>query len=267
MSVFDYKAGTTAYFKDINLGLDVGVLGLMSSTLAEMQAIALALECIPLSSSVYLYLDSQSVLDACRLKLGLVCPDFCNQCWIEYWYVINIICNKNLKVSWHKVKGYSGQFFSPCLSKCFLMTDGNIVSGNSRHFLGSGSKFLTSSLLSEHSDLHMATGFISRSSVNICTYFIKALYHHLWFCEAVSIFYDLKIASLEVVKFVHFLSLAFKENICSAPISVFGLALGLSAGVVKLLGINEAFDICFGFCQSDFFFSGIDNPVSVHIAV
>ncbi|KAG9292063.1 hypothetical protein G9A89_017963 [Geosiphon pyriformis] len=124
------KAGTAAFFKDINLGLDINVLGLMSSTLAEIQAIALVLECIPLSSSVHLYSDSQSALDACKSELDL-----------------------NLRVSWHKVKSYSGisgnecantitgaasissQFFHPYLSEHFLMADGSIVSGNFRHFV------------------------------------------------------------------------------------------------------------------------------------
>ncbi|KAG9298078.1 hypothetical protein G9A89_018161 [Geosiphon pyriformis] len=73
-----YRASTGVFFKDIELGLDVSVLGLMSSTLAEMQAIALTLECVSPSSSVRLFSDSQSVLDACKSKLGLICPDFCN---------------------------------------------------------------------------------------------------------------------------------------------------------------------------------------------
>ncbi|KAG9300605.1 hypothetical protein G9A89_005205 [Geosiphon pyriformis] len=74
------KAGIAAFFEDINLSLGISVLGLMSYTLAEMQAIALALECVLLSSSVYLYLDSQSVLNACSLELNLVHSDFHNWC-------------------------------------------------------------------------------------------------------------------------------------------------------------------------------------------
>ncbi|KAG9287941.1 hypothetical protein G9A89_017536 [Geosiphon pyriformis] len=72
------KAGAAAFFEDIGLGLNIGISGLMSSTLAELQAIALALECVLLSSSVYLFSDSQSVLNVCKTKLGLVCPDFHN---------------------------------------------------------------------------------------------------------------------------------------------------------------------------------------------
>ncbi|KAG9299186.1 hypothetical protein G9A89_013834 [Geosiphon pyriformis] len=53
-----YKAGTAVFFEDIDLGLGIGILSLMSSTLAEMQAIALALECVPLSSFVHLFSNS-----------------------------------------------------------------------------------------------------------------------------------------------------------------------------------------------------------------
>ncbi|KAG9298876.1 hypothetical protein G9A89_015897 [Geosiphon pyriformis] len=61
--------------------------------------------------------------------------------------------SKNLKVKWHKVKNHSGilgndcadsitnaAFFSgwylpPCVSEHFLLADGGVVSGNSRHFI------------------------------------------------------------------------------------------------------------------------------------
>ncbi|KAG9298241.1 hypothetical protein G9A89_002729 [Geosiphon pyriformis] len=94
--------------RDIDLGLGIGVLGLLFSTLAEMQAIALALECVPPSSSVHLFSNSQTALDACKSELGLVCPDFYNPCWVKHQLIMNTICNKNLKMNWHKVKDYSG---------------------------------------------------------------------------------------------------------------------------------------------------------------
>ncbi|KAG9300878.1 hypothetical protein G9A89_015334 [Geosiphon pyriformis] len=97
------KASTAAFFKDINLGLEVGVLGLMLSTMAKLQAIVLALECVPLFSSVHLFLDSQSALDAYKSELNLVYFDFYNQCWIKCWHIVNVICNKNLRVNWHKM--------------------------------------------------------------------------------------------------------------------------------------------------------------------
>ncbi|KAG9294261.1 hypothetical protein G9A89_021620 [Geosiphon pyriformis] len=190
----NYSAGVAAFFEDIGLGLGVGVMSLMSSILVESQAIVLALECVLLSSSVHLFLDSQSALDAYKSELGLVAPDFCN--------------HKNLKISWHKVKGHSGVLENKCadmivgtaslsgwchpphMDEHFIVADDNIVSGNSRHFeIGSGCKFLETCLLSEvdwirfslvwHLDLHMDTGFTSRLSSYAHTYFIKALHYHL----------------------------------------------------------------------------------------
>ncbi|KAG9303344.1 hypothetical protein G9A89_013670 [Geosiphon pyriformis] len=174
-------AGAGVFFSDINLGLGVGVLSLLSSTLAEIQAIVLALECIPHSSSVHLFFNSQAVLNACKSELDLVCPDFCNHCWVKHQLVVNIIYSKNLRVEWHKVKDHSGMvgneyadviagasshsgwFFSLQLNVHFLLVDGGVVSGNSRHFvhdifcsvcrvhwkIGSDSKFLPTSLLAD----------------------------------------------------------------------------------------------------------------------
>ncbi|KAG9295413.1 hypothetical protein G9A89_013442 [Geosiphon pyriformis] len=108
-----------------------------------------------------------------------------------------------------------------------------------------------------------------------------------WFREAVCIFCNSKIAVLEIVKFVHSLGLAFREDVWSvhakhcayieknglipldgsAIISVHGLASRFSAGVVRLLGIIDALDVHFGFHKLCLFFSGLGNLVSVHIAV
>ncbi|KAG9291601.1 hypothetical protein G9A89_022020 [Geosiphon pyriformis] len=169
------KAGTAVFFEDIGLSLGIGVSGLMLFILAELQAIAL--------------------------------------------HIVNLIHGKNLRVSWHKVKDHSGVegnkqadviadsnsfsswFLPPHLNEHFLMTNGVVISGNSRRFvrdvfhfisyarweIGLGVKFLASDLASEidwsrfllvwHLDLHMATGFTSRVSVNACTYFMKTLHH------------------------------------------------------------------------------------------
>ncbi|KAG9297296.1 hypothetical protein G9A89_001985 [Geosiphon pyriformis] len=198
------------FFSDIDLGLGVGVLGLLSSTLAKMQAIALALECVP-----------QVALDACKSELGLVHSDFCNCCWVERQHIVNVIYGKNLMVEWHKVKDYSGVienehadaiagasshsgwFFPSQLHARFLLADGGTVSGNSRHFIydifcsvscaywkvGSGSKFLPASLFANvdwscsllvwHPDSHMATGHISKPTADACSFFMKALHHQL----------------------------------------------------------------------------------------
>ncbi|KAG9301951.1 hypothetical protein G9A89_020995 [Geosiphon pyriformis] len=398
------EAGAVAFFEDIGMGLGVGMSGLMSSTMAELQAIALALECVPVFSVVHLFSDSQSALDACKLELGLVVPDFRNRCWVECQHIANVIYSKDLRVNWHKVKGHSGilgnehadviasavsvsdWFLPPRLDEHFLMADGNVVSGNSRHFVcdtframchahwevGSGSKFLPVNLCADvdwshsslvwHPNLHMTTSFTSKISANAHSYFIKALHHRLpvavrkwlynrlypsvlclycgdvkvsdhvfsckiddsawrrlldshmnsWetlsgssvsfsvllqllsscvlgssFSEAVSVFYNPKVACLEVINFACSLDLAFRNEIWlvqakhhaymekhglipldgSSPISVSGLTSRLSAGVVDLLGIDEALGVHFGFRKSCMFFSSIGDSASVYIAV
>ncbi|KAG9293590.1 hypothetical protein G9A89_005593 [Geosiphon pyriformis] len=184
-------------------------IGLVSSTLAELQAIVLALECIPAACSVNLFSNSQAALDTCRSELSL------------HRHIRNVIHSKNLRVSWHKVKGHSsilgnncansitdatslsGWYLPPHMDRHFLLADGSVVSGNSRHFvrnvyravcharwkIGSGSGFLASGLCSNvdwlsfsrvwHPDLHMATGFASRLTADTHTYLMKALYCQL----------------------------------------------------------------------------------------
>ncbi|KAG9286135.1 hypothetical protein G9A89_010149 [Geosiphon pyriformis] len=183
-------AGTGVFFSNIDLGLDIGVLGLLSSTLAEMQAIALALECVPSSSSVRLFSDSQAALNACKSELGLVCLDFRNLCWVERQLIVNTIRDRNLMVEWHKVKvhfadaivrasSHSGWFLPSHLNACFLLANK----------IGSGSKFLFTSLLVDidwlysslvwHPDSHMAAGHTSKPTADAHTFFMKALHHQL----------------------------------------------------------------------------------------
>ncbi|KAG9291304.1 hypothetical protein G9A89_021806 [Geosiphon pyriformis] len=221
LGILDCQAGAAAFFENIDLGLGVSVCGLVSSTLEELQAIALALECIPTFRSVCLFSDSQAALDACKSELGLLCSDFCNWCWVKCQHIGNIIHGKNLKVSWHKMKGHFGilendcansfaenaslsnWFLPPCVSEHFLMTNGGMVSGNSRHFVrdifcavyhahwevGSGFGFLAGGLFSDvnwlrsfqmwHLDLHMATGFTNKCTADSHTYFMKTLHCQL----------------------------------------------------------------------------------------
>ncbi|KAG9288782.1 hypothetical protein G9A89_023079 [Geosiphon pyriformis] len=348
-------AGTGVFFSDIDLGLGVGVLGLLSSTLVEMQAIVLALECVPHSSCVYLFSNSQAALDAYKSELGLVHPNFCNCCWVERLHIVNIICGKNLMVKWHKVKGHSGVIGNECA---------NAIAGVSSHsgwflpcwrmvglFLAI-SDWSCSSLV-WHPDSHMAAGHTSKSTADVCSFLIKALHHQLpvavhhvfsckadvsarlqildtcskswmvlsglshssscmlqllsscasdvsvftvlskefvfikWLHEAISVFKYHKAAGSTIVEFMRSLSFAFRNNIwlvrvkhcvfmernnlipldSLVPILVPGSASRFSAGVVRLLGVAEAFGVHFGFCKQCSFFSGVSDSVSVCIAV
>ncbi|KAG9293500.1 hypothetical protein G9A89_009224 [Geosiphon pyriformis] len=120
--------------------------------------------------------------------------------------------------------------------------------------------------------LQLLLSCVSDFMVSMALY--KSFVFNSWFCKAVSVFHDPKVAGLEVVKFVRSLGLTFRDNIWLVHIkhqayikkanlipldsstfaTVLGLASGLSAGVVKLLGIAEALGICFGFHKSCLFF-------------
>ncbi|KAG9305740.1 hypothetical protein G9A89_005138 [Geosiphon pyriformis] len=147
------KAGATVFFGDIDLGLGVEVSGLVSSTMVELQAIALALKCVSPSHSVNLFSDSQAALDACKSDLLLGHPDFRNWCWVECRHISNVIYCKNLDVSWIKVRDHSGVLGNECadilaraaassgvhlpyrIDEHFLRTGGAVVFGNSKHFV------------------------------------------------------------------------------------------------------------------------------------
>ncbi|KAG9298574.1 hypothetical protein G9A89_004282 [Geosiphon pyriformis] len=74
------RAKTAAFFKNVNLGLDISIWSLVLSTLAKLQTVTLALECIPVVCSVCLFSDSQAALDACMSEINLVYPNFRNHC-------------------------------------------------------------------------------------------------------------------------------------------------------------------------------------------
>ncbi|KAG9289656.1 hypothetical protein G9A89_014391 [Geosiphon pyriformis] len=66
-------AGSAAvFFSDINLGIEVRVVGCLSSTITELQAITLALKCMLSSCLVVVCLDSQAALDACVSELKVL---------------------------------------------------------------------------------------------------------------------------------------------------------------------------------------------------
>ncbi|KAG9302504.1 hypothetical protein G9A89_007208 [Geosiphon pyriformis] len=188
------KAGTTAFFEDINLGLGVEVTGMVSSILAELQAIVLALKCVPSLSSVCLFSNSQAVLDICRAELLLLALNFWNKCWVKEHLGVTGNIRTDLLTD---ISSHLGQPLP------FLAQEISIVSENSKYFvynvfrsihcvcweLGSGIKIVNSylfvnvdwfrSFLVWHSDSYMAAGFTNHHSANFCSYFMKALHHRL----------------------------------------------------------------------------------------
>ncbi|KAG9294854.1 hypothetical protein G9A89_008546 [Geosiphon pyriformis] len=100
--------GTAAYFSATDMSIGIRVQRLLSSTLAELQAIVLALECVFSSCSVVLYSDSQSAIDACVSESLGMAPDFHNRCWIKQLHIVDLIKKKYILVRWVKVKGHLG---------------------------------------------------------------------------------------------------------------------------------------------------------------
>ncbi|KAG9284122.1 hypothetical protein G9A89_022896 [Geosiphon pyriformis] len=168
------KAGAAVFFKDIDLSLGVGMFGLVFSTIAELQAIALALKCIPPFHLVNLFLDSQAALDACKSEFMLTHLDFKNWYWIKHHHIANVICCKNLVVNWVKVRGHSGVLgneHANAFAGAAAFSNMYLLHIIDEHFLRAGGTAV--------SDFYLAAGFTSAQTAGFQTYFIKTLYHHL----------------------------------------------------------------------------------------
>ncbi|KAG9287364.1 hypothetical protein G9A89_023736 [Geosiphon pyriformis] len=213
LGTINMKTDAAIFFEDINLGLGVGVSGLVSSTIMKLQAITLALECISFSYSIDLFSNSQAALDACESESSLIRLDFRNCYWIKRHHIATIIHQKNLDVNWVKVKGHSGVLDNEhtdalakdtalsawCLpylvSKHFLYAGGMTVSVNQvRWEVGVGSCIVADSLRADinwfksslvwHTDFHLASSFTSIRMASCHTYFMKALHHRLPVADA-----------------------------------------------------------------------------------
>ncbi|KAG9306726.1 hypothetical protein G9A89_004435 [Geosiphon pyriformis] len=107
-----------------------------------------------------------------------------------------------------------------------------------------------------------------------------------WYYESVSVYKDPKVAVVNIVNFVCKFCLAFCDNIwlvCAKhraiieknkliprdgfiPVTVSGFSAWLSAGVIRLLRVADAFGISFGYRKHCLFYAGVDNMASVHIS-
>ncbi|KAG9294533.1 hypothetical protein G9A89_008644 [Geosiphon pyriformis] len=195
LGTIDMKAGAAIFFEDINLGLGVGMSGLVSSTMTELQAIALALECVSSSHSIDLFSDSQATLDAYRSKSLLIHPDFKNCCWIECHHIATVICQKNLDVNWIKIKshlGVLGNEHADALAKNAALSAWHLpyLVINCAHWeVGVGFCIVAASLYANinwfksslvwHTDSHLASGFTSMHTASCRIYFMKTLHFRL----------------------------------------------------------------------------------------
>ncbi|KAG9292115.1 hypothetical protein G9A89_005259 [Geosiphon pyriformis] len=123
------------------------------------------------------------------------------------------------------------------------------------------------------------------SNAIISTTLYKSFVFNDWYREFFSVFKNAKIAASNIVCFVREFCFTFHNEFwlvhtkhrvfmkrnrlipCddSIPVLVSGLPMVLSAGVVRLLDVVEAFGVGFGFYKSCLFFSGIGDFVSVKI--
>ncbi|KAG9305676.1 hypothetical protein G9A89_022598 [Geosiphon pyriformis] len=149
----DVVSDTVAYFLALDMSINVGVHGFAFFTMAELQAVTLSLECVPSSCFLIVYLNSQTAIDAYVLEVALAVSDFYNQCWIEKRNIYNLIKDKDLTVSWVKVKSHSeiygnirvdaavgvaagSLYYLPMgVHKHFLMAENTAVFGNAYHFV------------------------------------------------------------------------------------------------------------------------------------
>ncbi|KAG9304651.1 hypothetical protein G9A89_020215 [Geosiphon pyriformis] len=172
------KCGTAAYFPDLDLGIGARVSRLVLSTMAELQAIALALKCVLSDSLVVVYLDSQDALNACVAESAL----------IEQHGIVNLIKRKQLDVFWCKIKEHLGVIDNEHADKLASLVVSSDLALPVLE-VGSGFDVIDNSLLGDvdwshtalvwHSDSHMVAGFISKSTASLHSYFLKVLYYHL----------------------------------------------------------------------------------------
>ncbi|KAG9295050.1 hypothetical protein G9A89_017844 [Geosiphon pyriformis] len=314
LSTLNVKSGVAVFFDDINMGLSIKVSGLLSSTLVELQAIALALECVPAVSKVSLFSDSQTTLNACssgnRVVTGELLTDIDWRRSSSIWHPDSHmaagftsiwtagLCTYFMKALHHRLpvavckRLYDRSYPSVvCLFCGSVEVSDHVFScdsdfANHDRLLGEFVvKWKNISGLRGPSFCVLQTLSSCILDTSVCGALCKSFVFNDWFFEAVSVFGDLKLAGAKIVDFVRDFYLAFRDEVwlvrvkhCafmkkhgliprdgSVPVSISGLSSLYLAGVVRLLGIDDALGIKFGLCKFSLFVSGALNAVSVHI--
>ncbi|KAG9306832.1 hypothetical protein G9A89_005733 [Geosiphon pyriformis] len=272
------KAGAAVFFEDIGMSLGMGVSGLMSFTLTELQAIALALKCVLSSHSINLFSNSQAALDACKSELDLVGLDFRYWCWIEYCHIVNVICSKNLNVNWYKIKGHLGVLGNKHaneLARAVALSSWALPhSINECYFrsvyhthweISFGSWVIVDSLYADidwfrfllvwHSNSHMTAGFTSKWTAGFQTYFMKAL--HFWLSVAMHKWlYDKSYLSIVCLFYGnvkvsdHVFSCLFDANDCCSFSVVLQLLLTCLFDILVNTALYKGFIFKNWFCES-----------------
>ncbi|KAG9288103.1 hypothetical protein G9A89_017698 [Geosiphon pyriformis] len=128
LGTFQVVCGAAIYFPGLNKGLGVEVHSVLSSTLAELQAVALALECVSASVLMALHTDSQVAINACMAELDLTV------CWIKIKGHVGITGNV-LADALAEQAVYSGVSLPARINCRYVVADGRPVSGNACHFV------------------------------------------------------------------------------------------------------------------------------------
>ncbi|KAG9291175.1 hypothetical protein G9A89_013047 [Geosiphon pyriformis] len=170
---------TAAYFLALDMGIGVGVHGLLSSTMAELQTVVLSLECVFSFFLVVLHLDSQAAIDACLSEISF---DDLFVYWVKVKEHSGIPDNIRANVLAGEVAG-SSFILSARVHEHFLMAKNSVVSSNTCHDV------VPSTMLKDfnwhatakvwHSDLHMLAGFTNQKSSGVRTYMIKVIHKRL----------------------------------------------------------------------------------------
>ncbi|KAG9287926.1 hypothetical protein G9A89_017521 [Geosiphon pyriformis] len=176
LSIKEVVCGAVAYFFEIDMGIDVSIQSVLSSTLAELQAIALALECVFSYCLVILHTDSQAALAVCLSECKLSWPNVRNQLKVKRHS--DVIGNNHADALAHAA-------LHLCLTlpveidKRFLMADGLAVSYNAHHFIHNIYHTMSRALWKTGFSVSVVNSFTSKKLAALHTYLIKAVYKKL----------------------------------------------------------------------------------------